>query len=113
MVAIAQAGAKVVAQAPLPSAVVVPTLTPSTYTVTVLPAWAVPFTVGVLLPVIPSVLLLPVSVAVLRPLTVGMGSWMAMLRVAVVLLVVPSLTVKLMVRVAVLAELAVSLYVTD
>ena len=44
---------------------------PSTYTVTVLPASAVPCTVGVLSLVMPSELLLPVSVAAVSPVTVG------------------------------------------
>ena len=48
-----------------------PTAVPSTYTVTVLPASAVPCTVGVLSLVMPSELLLPVSVAAVSPVTVG------------------------------------------
>ncbi|MGD1827541.1 hypothetical protein A203_19735 [Chromobacterium violaceum] len=73
------------------------------------PATAEPVTVGVLSSVMPSELLLPVSVPAVRPATVGVGSWMAILRVTVALLTVPSLMVKLTVRVAVLGEPAVSL----
>ena len=72
-------------------------------------AIAVPVTVGVALLVTPSLWLLPVSVPLVRPETLGGISCMSILRVTAALFLVPSLTVKLTVRVAVLGEPAVSM----
>ena len=77
--------------------------------VTRLLAIAVPVTVGVVLLVMPSLWLLPVSVPEVKPLTLGGSNCTAIARLAVALVLVPSLTLKPMVRVAVLGEPAVSL----
>ena len=99
-------------QAPLPSAVVAPTETVSTYTVTVLPAWAVPINVGCTLRVMPSEALLPVSLAAVIPVTEGTGMDIAIERVTVALFLIPSFTVILITRVAVLGVVAPSAQVT-